>query len=236
MVKNVTGYDLCKLLAGSFGTLAAMTEVTIKTLPRPETEATVLVLGLDDAARQRGDDARRWRRPATCRPRRICRPAWSMHFDGLHVMQAATAFRLEGFAPSVAHRKAALDGAAASRSAPVEHVDESDSRALWRSVRDAQPFSAERAVRRRPLWRVSTAPARGARVRRACCRPARRWFYDWAGGLIWIALPPSDDAGAASIRRAVAATRRPRHARSRAGRDARRGRRVRAAAGARSPP
>ena len=49
VVKNVTGYDLCKLLAGSFGTLAAMTEVTIKVLPRPETEATVLVLGLDDA-------------------------------------------------------------------------------------------------------------------------------------------------------------------------------------------
>src|SRR5215217_9165289 len=49
VVKNVTGYDLCKLLAGSFGTLAAMTQVTIKTLPRPETEATVLVLGLDDA-------------------------------------------------------------------------------------------------------------------------------------------------------------------------------------------
>ena len=50
VVKNVTGYDLCKLMAGSWGTLAAMTEVTIKTLPRPETEATVLVLGLDDAA------------------------------------------------------------------------------------------------------------------------------------------------------------------------------------------
>ena len=49
VVKNVTGYDLCKLLAGSFGTLAAMTDVTIKMLPRPETETTLLVLGLDDA-------------------------------------------------------------------------------------------------------------------------------------------------------------------------------------------
>ena len=50
MVKNVTGYDLCKLLAGSFGTLAAMTDVTIKTLPKPETEETVIVSGLDDGA------------------------------------------------------------------------------------------------------------------------------------------------------------------------------------------
>src|ERR1700716_2369276 len=49
VVKNVTGYDLCKVLAGSFGTLAAMTEVTIKTLPKPETEATVLLLGIDDS-------------------------------------------------------------------------------------------------------------------------------------------------------------------------------------------
>ena len=50
VVKNVTGYDLCKLMAGSWGTLAALTEVTIKTLPRPETEATVAIVGLDDAA------------------------------------------------------------------------------------------------------------------------------------------------------------------------------------------
>src|SRR3984893_12533177 len=50
VVKNVTGYDLCKLLAGSWGTLAAMTDVTVKTLPRAETERTVLVFGLDDAA------------------------------------------------------------------------------------------------------------------------------------------------------------------------------------------
>src|SRR5215467_8415312 len=49
VVKNVTGYDLCKLLAGSWGTLAAMTDVTVKTLPRAETERTMLVLGLDEA-------------------------------------------------------------------------------------------------------------------------------------------------------------------------------------------
>src|SRR5579884_2269049 len=50
VVKNVTGYDLCKLMAGSWGTLAVMTDVTIKTLPRAETEATVLVAGLDEIA------------------------------------------------------------------------------------------------------------------------------------------------------------------------------------------
>ena len=56
VVKNVTGYDLCKLLAGSWGTLAVMTEVTLKVMPRPESERTLLLRGLDDVARQPRDD------------------------------------------------------------------------------------------------------------------------------------------------------------------------------------
>src|SRR3954466_4624698 len=107
VVKNVTGYDLCKLLAGSFGTLAAMTEVTIKVLPRPQTEATVLALGLDDASANAAMSAAI---ASSCDvsaaahlPRNMV-----MHFAGLYVDQAATAFRIEGFAPSVKHRKDAL--------------------------------------------------------------------------------------------------------------------------------
>ena len=53
VVKNVTGYDLCKLLAGSWGTLAVMTEVTLKVMPRPETERTVALRGLDDITANR---------------------------------------------------------------------------------------------------------------------------------------------------------------------------------------
>ena len=50
VVKNVTGYDVCKLLAGSYGTLAVMHEVTVKILPAPERTRTVLVYGLEPAA------------------------------------------------------------------------------------------------------------------------------------------------------------------------------------------
>ena len=74
MVKNVTGYDLCKVLAGSYGTLAVMTDVTVKVLPRAETEQTVLVLRRDDA-RAAEAMSLRWARPTTYRARRTCRRA-----------------------------------------------------------------------------------------------------------------------------------------------------------------
>jgi len=203
VVKNVTGYDLCKLLAGSFGTLAAMTDVTIKVLPAPETEATVLVLGLDDVSANAAMSAAMGSScdvsAAAHLPRNMV-----MHFAGLYVSQGATAFRLEGFAPSVKHRKDALTGLL-GRFGPTEAVDESHSRQLWRSVRDAAPFWASGSCGDWPLWRISTTPARGAEFA-GKLPPGAQFFYDWAGGLIWTALPPSANAGSATIRRAAAAT------------------------------
>jgi len=201
VVKNVTGYDLCKLLAGSYGTLAAMVDVTIKTLPRPETEASVVVAGLDDA---RAAEAMAAAMGSSCDvsaaahlPRNVV-----MSFDGLHVTEAATVFRLEGVAPSVRHRKEAL-AALLKPHGRVDQADESHSRALWRSVRDAKPFRASAPTGGWPLWRVSTVPTRGHELVGMLPEDAQ-WFYDWAGGLLWIALPPSDDAGAAALRRATA--------------------------------
>jgi glycolate oxidase FAD binding subunit len=200
VVKNVTGYDLCKVLAGSFGTLAAMTDVTIKTLPRPETEATVLILGLDDTS---ANEAMSSAMASSCDVSAAAHLPGSVaaHFAGLQAPQAATAFRLEGFAPSVKHRRDALM-VLLRPYGTVESLDQAHSRGLWRSVRDAVPFWANRDW---PLWRVSTTPARGAEFA-AKLPPGAQWFYDWAGGLIWIALPPSHSAGAATIRRAAALT------------------------------
>ncbi len=203
VVKNVTGYDLCKLLAGSYGTLAAMTEVTIKVLPAPETEATVLVLGLSDTHANAAMSAAMASSCDVSAAAHLPRGAM-MHFAGLYVAQAATAFRIEGFAPSVKHRKDALM-ALLRPFGPLEAVTEIDSRKLWRSVRDAAPFAASGSVGDWPLWRVSTTPARGAEFAQRL-PPGAQFFYDWAGGLIWIALPPSHSAGFATIRRAAAAT------------------------------
>ena len=112
MVKNVTGYDLCKLLAGSWGTLAVMTEVTLKVMPRPESERTLVLRGLDDIGRQPGDDrgarlaVRRLGRRA-CAELRVARRgrrAWRPR----GAAKAVTLVRLEGIAASAVHRAASL--------------------------------------------------------------------------------------------------------------------------------
>jgi glycolate oxidase FAD binding subunit len=203
VVKNVTGYDLCKLLAGSYGTLAAMTEVTIKVLPRPETEATVLVSGLDDA---KANAAMSAAMASSCDVSAAAHLPLNlaMHFAGLHVSKAVTAFRLEGVAPSVQHRRDALLALLSPFGAP-EAIGAADSQKLWRSVRDAAPFWQSASAGDWPLWRVSTTPARGHEFA-GKLPPGAQWYYDWAGGLIWAALPPSAHAGAATVRRAAALT------------------------------
>jgi glycolate oxidase FAD binding subunit len=86
---------------------------------------------------------------------------------------------------------------------PVALLEEEPSRALWRSVRQVKPFTGD-AARVRPLWRISTAPGKGHEVA-ALVTPAAQMFYDWAGGLVWAAMPFADEPDAGSIRGAVAA-------------------------------
>jgi glycolate oxidase FAD binding subunit len=200
VVKNVTGYDLCKVFAGSWGTLGAMTDVTIKVLPKPETEATVVVEGLDDAQATAAMSAALGSScdvsGAAHLPDHVA--SW---FDGLPKPEAATVLRLEGVAPSVEHRRQMLAGLMRAFGS-VAMLDETSSKALWRSVRRVAPFAADSA-RARPLWRISTAPAQAHRLV-DLITPAAQMFYDWGGGLVWVAMPFEDEADAGSIRSAVA--------------------------------
>jgi glycolate oxidase FAD binding subunit len=203
VVKNVTGYDLCKLLAGSWGTLAAMTDVTVKILPVAETEATVLLLGLDDG----------WAVQAMAAAiNASCDVSGAAHLPAdvavqvsVHVppTRAVTALRVEGVAPSVAHRKQALYRLL-KPFADVAMLEEIQSRALWRGIRDVLPFATTAPAGGRIVWRLSTAPANGAKLGRAILAKADgKLMYDWAGGLVWAALAPSDDGGAALVRQAI---------------------------------
>ena len=205
VVKNVTGYDLCKLIAGSWGTLAAMTDVTIKTLPRAETEQTILVLGGDAAAANKvmasamgsyGDVSAAAHLPVTIA---------ADVTETASARSAVTALRLEGVTPSVVQRKSLLESLLAPFGALVS-LDETSSRALWRTIRDVTPFAAKGRRGGADIWRISTAPARGAEIGRVLVDKAgAEILYDWAGGLVWAALARSDDAQAPLVHATVAA-------------------------------
>jgi glycolate oxidase FAD binding subunit len=205
VVKNVTGYDLCKLIAGSWGTLAAMTDVTIKTLPRAETEATVLVLNLDDGTARKVMAAATGSFADVSAAAHLPAVVAARIAETAAAQAAVTAFRLEGVAPSVADRKAVLEKLLAPFGA-LGALNETSSRALWRAVRDVTPFAAAGPASARDLWRISTAPSHGAEVGCALAEQAdAEVFYDWAGGLVWAALPGSNDARAPLLRSTVAA-------------------------------
>jgi glycolate oxidase FAD binding subunit len=182
-----------------------MTEVTVKVLPRAETTATVLVLGLDDAAAAR---AMTLAVGSTCDVSAAAHlpPAAAARISvaALTGAQALTALRLEGVAPSVKGRREMLEALLRPFGA-LSPLEAEASIAFWREVRDVAPFAATGDADERVLWRISTAPAQGAdcgaRIQAAADAAL---LYDWAGGLIWAALKPSEDAGAAVVRDALA--------------------------------
>jgi glycolate oxidase FAD binding subunit len=193
VVKNVTGYDLPKLMAGSFGTLAVLEEVTLKVLPRPEHVATVLLCGLDPAAAARSMAA------ALGSPYEVSAAAY-LPARAPFAAAASLALRLEGPEPSVAFRRdRLLAELAAGGEATVLGGDASAG--FWRGVRDVEPFAA---LADRIVWRVSVAPARGAELAQAVERRLDAlWYLDWGGGLVWLAVAGAEDGGAAAIRGAI---------------------------------
>jgi glycolate oxidase FAD binding subunit len=208
VVKNVTGYDLCKLVAGSWGTLAAMTDVTIKVLPRPETEQTLLIRGLEPAqaivAMSNAMGSSCDVSGAAHLPAEIAARIPAQEIGG----GAVTALRLEGFSPSVVARKHALE-ALMKPFGELTTAEEALSRRLWTAIRDVTPFAAHASTLspregEPPLWRISTAPSRGLELTATIARSAQaQMFYDWAGGMIWLTLEAAADAGAALIHRTV---------------------------------
>ncbi|MCB1392737.1 MULTISPECIES: FAD-binding protein [unclassified Nitrobacter] len=208
VVKNVTGYDLCKLLAGSWGTLAIMTEVTLKVMPKAEAERTLVLRGLDDVTANRAMTAAMGSSydvsGAAHLPHSALKAAPGALAGLASTGQAATLLRLEGIAASVVHRGAALAANLASFGAG-ELVEDAESAALWRAVRDVAPFAADGPLGAWPVWRIVCPPASGGVFGQALARETGgEVIYDWVGGLLWAALPSSVDAHAALLRRRLA--------------------------------
>ncbi len=194
VMKNVTGLDLAKLVTGSWGTLGLLTEVTFKVLPRPERSLTLLIKNLDDARAVAALSA------ALGSP---FEPTAAAHLPaGLGRPVARTILRLEGFSVSLEYRIAQLRALLAGYGEIIV-LEGEDSSGLWRGIRDVEFLAAPEDA---AIWRISTAPTRapGMVAGIAAAVPGARWFYDWGGGLVWLAVPPGGDAAATTVRAAVA--------------------------------
>ena len=201
VVKNVTGYDLAKLMAGSWGTLAAVTAVTFKVLPAAETEATLVLRGLTEEEAANAMAVAMTSSGEVSAAAHLPETVVGKVLDGrLPGWRGATLLRLEGFAPSVAYRFDRLAALLAPMAAP-ERLEAEDSRILWREIRDCMPFADGT---QRPVWRVSVTPSQGHRMVMALRMAAAvDAFYDWQGGLVWLRMEGEPEAE--SLRRQIAA-------------------------------
>jgi glycolate oxidase FAD binding subunit len=203
VVKNVTGYDLCKLIAGSWGTLAALHEVSLKVLPAPELTRTVLIMGLDEAhaiaalgeAMASAHDVS----GAAYLPAALATRSAVSYVAAAGA--SVTALRVEGIGPSVEARCRDLR-ALFAEIGDGEELHSMNSRQFWREIRDIAPFVGDA----RALWRISLPPAEGARLV-ASIRELLivESYFDWAGGLVWLALAADEDAGAEIVQTAATA-------------------------------
>ena len=195
VMKNVTGYDLVKLMCGSHGTLGILTEVSFKLLPRPQATGTVMVTGLDDRA------------AVTALLKALGSPfdvTGAAHLQKGEDGKPLTLIRCEGLPESVGYRSGRLkDMLAPLLPASAELAIESDparNAGIWKQVRDVEPFAA----RKGGVWRLSVKPSDGPDVvSEIAGKLGCEALYDWGGGLVWLLADAADGEAAAVIRGAV---------------------------------
>ena len=203
VVKNVTGFDLSKLMAGSFGTLAVMTSLSVKVLPRPEKTRTLLISGLDE---EQAVEAL----TKTLKSPQEVNAAAHLPKDQAgrssvgyvaEAGQAITAIRIQGPGPSVLDRLEILKDLLRAFG-ELEELHFNNSNTLWQEIGNVASLLPDMD---KAIWKLSVPPASGPCV---CARlkmlPGAELYLDWGGGLIWLAVEPGDDARAGEIREVVA--------------------------------
>ncbi len=180
VMKNVTGYDLVKLMSGSWGTLGVLTEVSLKVLPKPETAACVLIDGLSDV------DAMLAMAKALGSPFEVSGAA---HIPVGQDGQPVTMLRIEGFAGSVSYRADQVAGLFGGMAVRVERDPDAVAKG-WAWVRDVEAFHGKPG----DVWRVSCTPTEAADL--AAKIGADALLYDWGGGLIWARVAEGTDVRA----------------------------------------
>ncbi|MBM2577431.1 FAD-binding protein [Jannaschia sp. Os4] len=171
VMKNVTGYDLTRLMAGARGSLGVLTEVGFKVLPAPQASATLTLPVADAGAAVAAMSA------ALTSPFEVTGAAW----DGTSVL-----LRQEGLPGSVDYRVGALSAHLAAHGAVAVERDPEAVAATWAEVRDVAAFHGGDDE----VWRVHVRPSRAAEV--VAAMPGRA-VMDWGGGLVWLAVPPGTE-------------------------------------------
>ncbi|MGC4407899.1 FAD-binding protein [Rhizobium rosettiformans] len=191
VMKNVTGLDLVKLLAGSHGTLGFLTEVTFKVLPVPKTATTIVLSGLEDEQAMNALAAALSLSVEVSGAAHLPESVRGRFIGGKLPEGAATVMRLEGLEASVAVRAEKLIAAMAVFG-PVSRLDAEHSKTLWAEIRDVMPYADGTA---RPLWRLSMAPTQAWKlVAGLRLRAGIDAYYDWQGGLVWMRMEADPEA------------------------------------------
>jgi len=201
VVKNVTGYDMCKLQAGAFGTLSVLLDCTLRLLPKPETSRSVIYFGLPD------EEAVRVMAQALNSPHEVSAAAHlpapisarASAAPDFPLDKSVTVLRLEGPRPSVAYRVEMLE----AWHRPGLQLGEAESERLWLEIGSVQKFLGGTGS---ILWRVCTSPSAAPSVLHNVRNQidGAEGFYDWGGGLLWIEIDPSvTDAGESIVRQAI---------------------------------
>ncbi|MEX0317120.1 MAG: FAD-binding protein [Ruegeria sp.] len=174
VMKNVTGYDLVKLMAGSWGTLGVLSEVSLKVLPQSEAETTLAV-----------------KVPDVERAVQVLSVGLGSPFEVTGAAYDPSAgqalLRIEGFADSVDYRTGRLEALLAEHG-DVERVGESG--AVWRAIRDVEMFHGTTG----DVWRISVKPTEAPGI--VARAEAEKLLFDWGGGLIWALVPEGTDVRA----------------------------------------
>ncbi|MEM7241647.1 MAG: glycolate oxidase subunit GlcE [Pseudomonadota bacterium] len=175
VMKNVTGYDLVKLMAGSYGTLGVLTEVSFKTLPKPEDTATLVLHRLNDEAGVRALIG------AMGSPNDVTGAAYDAQKQEAYI-------RIEGFKVSIKYRSAALKTLFSK--SEQSFLSAKASSTLWKQIRDVAPLAKQKG----DVWRISTKPTDAPDLVATLHRSMNiQALYDWSGGLIWLLTPEGAD-------------------------------------------
>ena len=171
VMKNVTGYDLVKLMAGSYGTLGVMTELSFKLLPKPEATATIILHGLND---EEGVAA-------------LCKALGSPNdVSGAAHFNNETLIRIEGFTGSISYRIETLKKLFSKYEISVV-TDTKKNKELWNSIGNVSTFSKTETS----IWRLSVKPTSGPKIMDTLLKSGIKAeaLYDWGGGLIYLSVP-----------------------------------------------